>query len=643
MRSVFTLAALAFSAFHPTSAGLCVPKHPTTPPTTTPTTTPITTPITRSIKNLIGNGNFAIRDPSNPARVLGYNITGQVDRNTQQGYTGDGSTTPGCAQMQAASQNTPALRHKRAVGGSAGISQYVTGMDVSTLYTVRFFYAVITAPASLNICWIDAFLGSQNFFTTFIFGTGQGIVWGTVLTQTNTPASGAPLSISVNCISGGIAMIYVDSIFMSNQVTPQNIDDFQLDYGDESDVPDTATTATNLPEDGTSTPGSTGSSTASASETTELASTSQEGTSSSGEPETTPAGAGTPSSGPGGGVGSTPTNTPSSPSTETGLQPVTGTPSSREPETTPAGAGTPGSIDTGSLTPQPVTGTPISVTPRSSSTDAGSHAPQPVTETPSSETAGSETPGSGGSSNSANPTPSDTTSAPTPLSTSKVCVYLSDPLTAGRGCGKKPSSSHGGYSSFRTSTITERECAALCFADENCLSFEYTYAGQGCANDCLLIASPLLDASPDDGDAIMAYDRSCIRKYDCPNWWPDNAICINGAGNTPRAGCQQRRGSLKSCAQHFATLTISDVDESCTLTRGCRDMCSMYPSCKAFRLTDALSNNCFLYAGTVSQIAGPGDDAWFEDLSCSDCGQNMGYFTYALPLEDPLDMPEMTC
>ncbi|KAH7127731.1 hypothetical protein B0J13DRAFT_393232, partial [Dactylonectria estremocensis] len=629
MRSVLTLAALVFSAFPLTSArGRCVPNPPTT----------------IIIKNLIGNGNFALRDSSNPTALLGYNITGQADLNTEQGYTGDGSTTMGCAQMQAASQNTPALRHKRAVGSSASISQYVSGMDVSSLYTVRFFYAVITAPASLNICWIDAFLGSQNFFTTFIFGTGQGIAWGTVLAQTNTPASGAPLSISVNCISGGIAMIYVDSIFMSNQVTPQNIDNFQLDYGDESDVPGTATTGTSLPESGTTTSGSIdASSTAGASETTELATTGWEGTSGSGESDTTtPVGAGTPSSDSSGGGGSTGTGTPGS-----GSQHITATPSFGTLSSGSTGAGTPGSGSTGAGTPgsgATETGSqPMTATPSSGTLGSGSHTPQPVTETPGTETSGSETPGSGGPSNSANSTPSYTTSAPPALSTSKVCVYLSEPLTAGRGCGKKPSSSNGGYSSFKTSTITERQCAALCFADENCLSFEYTYAGQGCANDCLLIASPLLDASPNDGDGILAYDRSCIREYDCPVWWPDNAICINGAGNTPGRGCQQRRGSLKSCAQHFATLTISDVDESCTLTRGCRDMCSMYPSCKAFRLIDAPSNNCFLYAGTVSQIASPGDDAWFEDLSCSDCGENMGYFTYALPLEDPLDMPEMTC
>ncbi|KAF5687764.1 hypothetical protein FCIRC_2204 [Fusarium circinatum] len=50
----------------------------------------------------------------------------------------------------------------------------------------------------------------------------------------------ASFGISMSCTGNGLALIYVDSVFISNQVTPDNIDQFQLDFGD-SDTPEETT------------------------------------------------------------------------------------------------------------------------------------------------------------------------------------------------------------------------------------------------------------------------------------------------------------------------------------------------------------------------------------------------------------------
>ncbi|KAF4982289.1 hypothetical protein FZEAL_2075 [Fusarium zealandicum] len=76
---------------------------------------------------------------------------------------------------------------------------------------------------------------STNFYQTWIVSIVTSIQWDVVLKQVSTDARSTPLRITMNCLAGGASMIYVDSIFMSNQVTPQNIDDFQLDFGDEQE------------------------------------------------------------------------------------------------------------------------------------------------------------------------------------------------------------------------------------------------------------------------------------------------------------------------------------------------------------------------------------------------------------------------
>ncbi|SPJ79302.1 uncharacterized protein FTOL_07693 [Fusarium torulosum] len=179
------------------------------------------------VKNVIGNGNFAVRDPTNPSNIPNYTIEGDGQIVENKGYTGDGSTEKGCVEMQASNQ--PPGR-KRAIGNIVSISQQLDSLDIKKKYTVRFFYAVITA-SSVNACTLSASIAGHVFYTSTILSIGTAMDWNTVVEQTDVPNTEGAFSIGVNCPVGGVAAIYVDSIFMSNQVTPETINDVSIDFG----------------------------------------------------------------------------------------------------------------------------------------------------------------------------------------------------------------------------------------------------------------------------------------------------------------------------------------------------------------------------------------------------------------------------
>ncbi|KAH6965028.1 hypothetical protein EDB82DRAFT_434955 [Fusarium venenatum] len=239
MRSVFALTALAIlGKFDVALAGPCKP-HVTsaTGTTTAPATSETKGPLV--VKNVIGNGNFAVRDPTNPSNIPSYTVEGDGQIVENKGYTGDNSKEKGCVEMQASNQ--PPSR-KRAIGNIVSISQQLDSLDTKKKYTIRFFYAVITA-SSINVCTLSASIAGHVFYTSTILSIGAAMDWNTVLEQTDVPNTEGAFSIAVNCPVGGIAGIYVDSIFMSNQVTPETIDDVSIDFGDEVNA---ATTSASL-------------------------------------------------------------------------------------------------------------------------------------------------------------------------------------------------------------------------------------------------------------------------------------------------------------------------------------------------------------------------------------------------------------
>ncbi|KAF4502481.1 hypothetical protein FAGAP_1296 [Fusarium agapanthi] len=263
MRSVFALAGLTLLCnFNVALGGPCKPHGTTSHTEATVTTAAPTTSETKGplvVKNMIGNGNFALRDPTNPSNIPNYLVEGQAQIVENKGITSDGSKEKGCVELQAT--NTPSGR-KRAIGNIVSISQQLDSLDIKKKYTVRFFYAVVTA-SQINVCTLSASIAGHQFYTSTILSIGTAIDWNTVLEQTDVPNTEGSFSVSVNCPIGGIAAIYVDSIFMSNQVTLETIDDVAIDFGDGNDVTSTSalptgSTTSNAPSSEKSTKSSSG-------------------------------------------------------------------------------------------------------------------------------------------------------------------------------------------------------------------------------------------------------------------------------------------------------------------------------------------------------------------------------------------------
>ncbi|KAF5988746.1 hypothetical protein FBULB1_1301 [Fusarium bulbicola] len=189
------------------------------------------------ITNAVSNGRFSIKDPNSESGIFGFDAEGEAKQQNGDCYKGDGSSDNGCVALGSSSDSK-----KRAFGGLASISQFLTNLAPSrnVLYTVQFYYVVITAGGN-QACSVNAYLGNTQFYTMGLFTSGGvSVSWNRVLTTVMADSRSASFGISMSCTGNGLALIYVDSVFISNQVTPDNIDQFQLDFGD-SDTPEETT------------------------------------------------------------------------------------------------------------------------------------------------------------------------------------------------------------------------------------------------------------------------------------------------------------------------------------------------------------------------------------------------------------------
>ncbi|KAF5688771.1 hypothetical protein FDENT_4714 [Fusarium denticulatum] len=226
MRSFIAIAALAISG---AVAGPCKPRATETSASvaseTSSTAVEATTlpapPVDSIITNTCTGGGLTSLDP--------FVTDGDVTLNTDEGYNpGGGSSDKSCASLSARSSGT---RKRQTLGEIAALKQLLTGLNVRTQYTVQFFYLVFTPPQATTSCVLEAFIGSTKFFTTGIFSNGASVSYNQVLVSTSAPATQGFLNIQTTCSAGGSAIVLVDSIFISNQVTPENINDFRLDFG----------------------------------------------------------------------------------------------------------------------------------------------------------------------------------------------------------------------------------------------------------------------------------------------------------------------------------------------------------------------------------------------------------------------------
>ncbi|KAF5602553.1 translation initiation factor IF-2 [Fusarium pseudocircinatum] len=226
MRSFIAIAALAISG---AVAGPCKPRatensasvaSETSSAAIEATTLPAP-PVDSIITNTCTGGGLTSLDP--------FVTDGDVTLNTEEGYNpGGGSSDRSCASLSARSSGT---RKRQTLGEIAALKQLLTGLNLRTQYTVQFFYLVFTPPQATTSCVLEAFIGSTKFFTTGIFSNGASVSYNQVLVSTSAPATQGFLNIQTTCSAGGSAVVLVDSIFISNQVTPENINDFRLDFG----------------------------------------------------------------------------------------------------------------------------------------------------------------------------------------------------------------------------------------------------------------------------------------------------------------------------------------------------------------------------------------------------------------------------
>lgn len=245
MQSILALVGLALANL--AAAGPCKPSSPTSsslaltssiptdtsetsevPSLTVPQSTTKTQEVDVIITNAIEGGSLAVRNANNPpSELTNFGATGNAEFHEGGCYKADGSRDDGCAALTAS--GNPA--GKRDTGSFASIWQTLNSLSTGSQnkYTVQFYYLV--ASFGSQDCTVAASLGNRQFYSQSLSSIGTSVSWTHVLEQVDAESASATFAISITCSGNGISVILVDSIFISNQVTPANIGNFVLDFG----------------------------------------------------------------------------------------------------------------------------------------------------------------------------------------------------------------------------------------------------------------------------------------------------------------------------------------------------------------------------------------------------------------------------
>ncbi|MCJ1411705.1 hypothetical protein MMC19_005797 [Ptychographa xylographoides] len=205
--------------------------QPTPPPTSSPA--PVQT---GAIYNVVANGNF-VYDASAPGGLAGWLTSGDAQLVASNSYKGDGNT--GNYAVQLITGSAAATKHRKIRRQSpttpAGIEQMLTNLGTTSQYTVSLWYYVdytAAANSAPQNCRIDAYYGNALFSSTpyFAANTGQSSAWVQFVSSVTPAASDGNLEFLLDCVNGGTAQVLIDEVFVSNQVTPNNIDNYSLTY-----------------------------------------------------------------------------------------------------------------------------------------------------------------------------------------------------------------------------------------------------------------------------------------------------------------------------------------------------------------------------------------------------------------------------
>lgn len=219
MRSVVALAALALSAsLDVASASRCKPDGP------------------RVVTNKVVGGNFNSQALGN-GEMANFRVTGSSSQNTVDGYTNDGSKETRYAELTARNANLPGKR-ERGVEPTAGIAQDLPALTPGSPYTVRFYYSVVSSDTESS-CKLDAYFGGDEpFFSTGFFTPASVGGYNKVVQAVTVTASQATIEFGLTCVNGGSAVVHIDQVFVSNEVTPETIYSVVIDYGDDESSTD---------------------------------------------------------------------------------------------------------------------------------------------------------------------------------------------------------------------------------------------------------------------------------------------------------------------------------------------------------------------------------------------------------------------
>ncbi|RGP70930.1 hypothetical protein FSPOR_3617 [Fusarium sporotrichioides] len=233
MRSVIVVAALALpGTIYRVAGSACKPRPSNTIPIlasstteSTGTTKPTDDGILTQVRNLAVNGNMAEIDPSDPLNVPDWDVINDAKIVGGQGREEPGSTERGACAMSAANTRL----EKRAVGSGVSISQTMSDLEIGTTYTIRFYYRVVISQGVTD-CQLSAQFGDSLLTEDSISSNDISDTWMEVLKTADAEGNSAALRIEMQC-QGGSATILLDSVFISNKVTPDNIDQFVVDFG----------------------------------------------------------------------------------------------------------------------------------------------------------------------------------------------------------------------------------------------------------------------------------------------------------------------------------------------------------------------------------------------------------------------------
>lgn len=239
MRSAATFVVLALTgAVDLVAAGLCKPSSISsssgiiaTP--TDPSASSSTTPAPRVVTNEVVNGNFAVTDPDTPSGISDFNSDGNCQQVQGPGYQGGGSSDKGCVRMNSRTQTvTPDKRQE--VDYNAMVEQQLSDLSSGNTYTVRFYYAILRNDVA-NTCRVNAYYGNELFGSTPYFPvvaeiTDGNVAWLEFVHQAVARTSSGFIRFALTCTGSGSAEIYIDQIFVSDKVDPENISGVQLSY-----------------------------------------------------------------------------------------------------------------------------------------------------------------------------------------------------------------------------------------------------------------------------------------------------------------------------------------------------------------------------------------------------------------------------